>query len=1174
MAVWVARKADRRCKFKRRSKAISIVAEEIYLRDDIPCGSPLCSSCASHLPRLPPDASHYLLPNADAVLQFWEILELPQFSAVIFLTSVLKEVQENLGQRSWRRLRSIFTDHRRCNIVFDDQHCIYTCLSRCETASSNYLKEVTVWFANHINGGVPVVLLTGLTSTDSGRNLTDSRTTVEVLEAGTYFSKYWNHDSSVADLFTSLSATIIEAVEVKAKLSDGRMPPSGGGKGLYKEHLSTISLEAGISRGDLRVGVFFVNRHAPSEALVRPSNKGEASRLEIVVAGRVLQNRAIHGDTVVVKTCKLRLTENENEDILNEDVLDDEEGSRHLSDDALISGEVVGILQRNQRDYVACLLEEDEAFLTASRQERLLCVPMDKRIPLVEVSTRQGLRLSNQRFILRIDNWELDSRFPRGHVVRSLGPIGDLNAELNAILVENGISVAPFSNLSLQELPEDSLDNPWSIPEEEFAVRRDIRFSHRSCSIDPPGSKDVDDVLSVSDLENGMVEIGVHIADVSYFVKQGSLLDLEARSRGTTVYMVGKSWHMLPSVLSENLCSLVGGKDRLAVSVIWTLDRQNNFEVVKTWFGRTIIRSRYQLFYAQAETIMEGKRLLPGWEIKSGSNDLSQLQSDLLLLGTFAQSRRLFRRLNGALELASTELKFEIDERREPVQVETKVELPMNWIVAEMMIYANACVGEKIYRAFPSCALLRKHSPPKIDSFTTLLECCEARGFVLDVSSNKQLAASLDRMRDSGDFVVERAFRALVTRAMSEAEYFSTGEDLEPSHFYHYGLALEFYTHFTSPIRRYADILAHRMLIAACQEQNLESGIVKVPHIMSSIELQEVAEHVNEKHRTSKRAQKECNELYLLMFLQKQAKAELAVVIGVTTKGIMVFVPKYDLRGLVLLEDKNGRVILPEMHSETSEKQYRLIKQKTSIKITDVTDGRCDREYKLMDTVWVRLRADGTSICFSGLLRFLSFMTGSRAHGPTLRMDLLSERHPLVLAAQTENLSSSISQLDLFKPDIKTSANLERNKAIQAMAALEKACRISADNAAPVHKRRKLAVVDVLQNAFQAKALPLFSINSAVEDQTFSAALGNSDLNSVTVSLASDKETGALAVNDETQMQLSLRRRWQERLAQAGFTKARLTTSTSSNESPRQVARANREAQFRAYGQSIGSTVY
>ncbi|XP_024518625.1 DIS3-like exonuclease 1 isoform X2 [Selaginella moellendorffii] len=1157
MALWVARKADRRCKFKRRSKAISIVAEEIYLRDDIPCGSPLCSSCASHLPRLPPDASHYLLPNADAVLQFWEILELPQFSAVIFLTSVLKEVQEKLGQRSWRRLRSIFTDHRRCNIVFDDRHCIYTWLSRCEAASSNYLKEVTVWFANHINGGVPVVLLTGLTSTDSGRNLTEPRTTVEVLEAGTYFSKYWNHDSSVADLFTSLSATIIEAVEVKAKLSDGRMPPSGGGKGLYKEHLSTISLEAGMSRGDLRVGVFFVNRHAPSEALVRPSNKGEASRLEIVVAGRVFQNRAIHGDTVVVKTCKLRLTENENEDILNEDVLDDEEGSRHLSDDALISGEVVGILQRNQRDYVACLLEEDEAFLTASRQERLLCVPMDKRIPLVEVSTRQGLRLSNQRFILRIDNWELDSRFPRGHVVRSLGPIGDLNAELNAILVENGISVAPFSNLSLQELPEDSLDNPWSIPEEEFAVRRDIRFSHRSCSIDPPGSKDVDDVLSVSDLENGMVEIGVHIADVSYFVKQGSLLDLEARSRGTTVYMVGKSWHMLPSVLSENLCSLVGGKDRLAVSVIWTLDRQSNFEVVKTWFGRTIIRSRYQLFYAQAETIMEGKRLPPGWEIKSGSNDLSQLQSDLLLLGTFAQSRRLFRRVNGALELASTELKFEIDERREPVQVETKVELPMNWIVAEMMIYANACVGEKIYRAFPSCALLRKHSPPKIDSFTTLLECCEARGFVLDVSSNKQLAASLDRMRDSGDFVVERAFRALVTRAMSEAEYFSTGENLEPSHFYHYGLALEFYTHFTSPIRRYADILAHRMLIAACQEQNLESGIVKVPHIMSSIELQEVAEHLNEKHRTSKRAQKECNELYLLMFLQKQAKAELAVVIGVTTKGIMVFVPKYDLRGLVLLEDKNGRVILPEMHSETSEKQYRLIKQKTSIKITDVTDGRCDREYKLMDTVWVRLRADG-----------------SRAHGPTLRMDLLSERHPLVLAAQTENLSSSISQLDLFKPDIKTSANLERNKAIQAMAALEKACRISADNAAPVHKRRKLAVVDVLQNAFQAKALPLFSINSAVEDQTFSAALGNSDLNSVTVSLASDKETGALAVNDETQMQLSLRRRWQERLAQAGFTKARLTTSTSSNESPRQVARANREAQFRAYGQSIGSTVY
>lgn len=167
--------------------------------------------------------------------------------------------------------------------------------------------------------------------------------------------------------------------------------------------------------------------------------------------------------------------------------------------------------------------------------------------------------------------------------------------------------------------------------------RRDLRFSHRSCSIDPPGSKDVDDVLSIYELPDNFLEVGVRIVDVSYFVNKDSLPDIEARSRRTTVYMVGSTYHMLPPILSENLCSLCEGKDRLAVSIIWTVDLDNDFEVLDVWSGKTIIRSRHQLSYAQAQAILDGQPLCEGWEIGGGPKNFAQLQYDLHNLANVVQ---------------------------------------------------------------------------------------------------------------------------------------------------------------------------------------------------------------------------------------------------------------------------------------------------------------------------------------------------------------------------------------------------------------------------------------------------------------------------------------------------------------------------------------------------------
>jgi DIS3-like exonuclease 1 len=210
------------------------------------------------------------------------------------------------------------------------------------------------------------------------------------------------------------------------------------------------------------------------------------------------------------------------------------------------------------------------------------------------------------------------------------------------ILLENDINISPFSSASLQELPEDTEEHPWVIPEEEYSRHWDLRFLHRACSIDPPGSREVDDVLSNCELPDNFLKVGVHIADVSYFVKQDSLLDLEAHSRGTTA---GSTYHMLPPILSENLCSLREGKDRLAVSVIWTVDPDNDFEVLDVWSGRTIIRSRHQMSYAQARAILDGQPLCERWEIDGGPGHLAQLQSDLHNLAMFAQLETIFQNL-------------------------------------------------------------------------------------------------------------------------------------------------------------------------------------------------------------------------------------------------------------------------------------------------------------------------------------------------------------------------------------------------------------------------------------------------------------------------------------------------------------------------------------------------
>ncbi|KAL4852980.1 DIS3-like exonuclease 1 [Chlorella vulgaris] len=916
---------------------------------------------------------------------------------------------------------------------------------------------------------------------------------VHVLSAAAYFGGCWGHDPAVVDVFDSIR---------QSRADEGRQEAASSFA--FPPHLSPAALEAGLASRSLLSGPLAISRRSREEASVAVGG-GRA----VLVLGRGALNRAVHGDKVVVRLLprdqwshadsavggdgqegeggeeeeeadggddaehdllastgngdagvaadapRAASGEGETGDAPFESML--LEGDSSTGGEAALQprGEVVGILQRWSGEVVASISEEDERALAAKRQdsgrqEAVLCVPIDRRLPKIRLRSRQLHRLLGQRLVLRMDGWDRGSRYPHSHLVRSLGPIHSLKSETEGVLVSSGVHWQPFSEGALHELPPIASSAEYDMPAAELASRRDLRGpDHFTCSIDPPGCTDVDDALSVRWLDGGssssssssggggdasgggrrrLVEVGVHIADVSFF---GSLLDGEAAARCTTVYLVDRRLDMLPALLSEDLCSLRSGADRYAVSVVWTLDA-DSLEVLGTWFGRTLIRSRYQLEYSQAQAILEGRPqpLQPRQQRGSSGGggtgeqavpdaDLPQLQRNLRLLAALAERRRQMRLEAGAVELESAELRFQTDEQGQPTGVTVKLEIQAMQIVAEMMILANAAVGTAIHAAFPRNALLRRHPPPRREAFEEVSGLCESLGSPLDLESGAApLAASLAAAVAAAPPALGSLIKSLATRAMSEAEYFCTGDVTGRGGgggMGHFGLALPYYTHFTSPIRRYADVVVHRQLLAAvaAASSSIAAGgaaapnavvtIVprQVPPLMPAADVAEQARVMNERHRTAKRAQKECSDLYLLLLLHSQPHVESATVYGLRPRALLIFLPKYHLRGVIHLTDKAGLCKPPLRHKEDEQANDPLLtayrrglalvadgggaadgEAPRQLAIVEAASGRQVAAYRSMQRVWVELSADG-----------------SRAHGPRLRMRLLADEHPGALAA-------------------------------------------------------------------------------------------------------------------------------------------------------------------------------
>ncbi|XP_063853992.1 DIS3-like exonuclease 2 isoform X2 [Scylla paramamosain] len=493
-----------------------------------------------------------------------------------------------------------------------------------------------------------------------------------------------------------------------------------------------------------------------------------------------------------------------------------------------------------------------------------LFAPTDHRVPRMRIPysqlpadflARHNDVYQHKIFLCRIVLWA-EPKYAIGEVVKEVGSVGDIAAETEVLLLEHGVETEEFPQEAVKELP--SL--PWAIPEEELAVRTDLR-DQCIFTIDPETARDLDDALSCTVLPCGDLRVGVHIADVTFFVREGSTLDQVAARRATSVYMPDRVVPMLPRGLCEGLCSLLPGTDRLAMSVVWQLSPDGR--VSSEWFGRTVIRSCAKLTYEQAQQVIDSGGSAEGLPAVEVPHSAAAVAAVVWQLHGLAQKLRRGRFEGGALHLYQPKLCFTMDwSTGQPLSL-AQPQGPdhSHHLVEELMLLANMAAAQRTHEAFPSQCVLRRHPPPLAGPMEAVLRALAAAGVVLDGSSAGALQASLAGHRGATALAVA----ALCSKPMQFARYFAPGAEdttATPGLAHHYALNVALYTHFTSPIRRYADVLVHRLLAATLQPP------AAMP-TLAAARLGRACDHCNDRKRAAKSVQEASGELHLGLLVRQ-----------------------------------------------------------------------------------------------------------------------------------------------------------------------------------------------------------------------------------------------------------------------------------------------------------------
>jgi ribonuclease R len=532
-------------------------------------------------------------------------------------------------------------------------------------------------------------------------------------------------------------------------------------------------------------------------------------------------------------------------------------------------GEIVEIITRAKSEFVGVMQVSDKhAFLVPDNNK----MPIDIFIPKDELNGAKD----GDKAIAKITNWNSGGKNPTGEVIKILGRPGNNNVEMHSILIEFGLPYEFPKNVE-KEAEKINIE----ITEEEIRKRRDFR-STTTFTIDPFDAKDFDDALSLKKLQNNNWEIGIHIADVSHYVLPNTILDDEAVERATSVYLVDRVVPMLPEILSNNVCSLRPNEEKLCFSAVFEMTE--NSEVVNEWYGRTVINSNKRFTYEEAQEILEGKE--------------GPYSEELRLLDHLAKKMRERRFKNGSIAFEKSEVKFMLDEKGNPLSVFFKVQKDSNHLIEEFMLLANRKVAElfdpvkkerKEKRNYSF--VYRVHDLPGPDKLQDLSQFVYKFGYRLKTDTPSQVSKSLNKLvEDVRGKPEQNIIEQLAIRTMAKAVY--TTKNIG-----HYGLGFDHYTHFTSPIRRYPDVLVHRQLQAFLDSK---------PGVNEN-ELENLCKHSSDREKLAAEAERTSVKYKQVQFLKdKIGHVFKGVISGVTEWGIFVEIIENKCEGLVRMKSLTG----------------------------------------------------------------------------------------------------------------------------------------------------------------------------------------------------------------------------------------------------------------------------
>ena len=567
-------------------------------------------------------------------------------------------------------------------------------------------------------------------------------------------------------------------------------------------------------------------------------------------------------------------------------------------------GEVAEVLERSVTHFLGKLV------IHPKYAEVVVTQPGDKTLSVAVHRAELDGAEHNDQVVVKIVDWE-ENRFGQlsGKITAVLGEEGTSEIAMQSILINNGFQIT---------FPEEVIAESEALPDEitpmEINIRRDVR-EVTTFTIDPLTAKDFDDALSIQTLENGEIEVGIHIADVSHYVRPGSALDKEAAARTTSVYLVDRVCPMLPERISNELCSLRPHEDKLSYSAIFTM-HPRSYKITSRWFGRTVIHSDRRFTYEEAQEVLD---------TKSGD-----FKDELIQLDKIARVLRKERFKKGAIDFATNEVRFRLDEDGTPLEVYIKERIDTNMLIEDFMLLANREVAtymikkeERLKENIPF--VFRVHDEPNMEKVEELANFAAALGYEMDLSSPEKIAKSYtELLAKAAEDPMVKMLSPIAIRTMAKAIY--TTENIG-----HYGLGFENYTHFTSPIRRYADVLVHRIL-----DRNLAEGSL---YKANPLKLEETCKHISAQEKKATSAERESIKYKQTEFMLDNVGEEFdGVINGLADFGVFVELTANYVEGMISYDD------MDEPYDISAGKLY-------------ITGRKSGKRLKMGDSVRIRVKS-------------------------------------------------------------------------------------------------------------------------------------------------------------------------------------------------------------------------